>query len=169
MNNMKNLLLNITVNRVLTGVSRRAKSPLTVRQTTLFSDLVKSLRDEPLVRVTQYLDHLVGNGIVQKTEGLLGELPLSYWERDYRDSGNGSVSTDAPSNNRDTDTTVKTLPAGSTIQSFHGDSHAVLMPVDPDTGLPVDYMEGQCGTFKIVQESGPHIRAQYESIFSKKS
>ena len=168
MNNMKNLLLNITVNRVLTGVSRRAKSPLSVRQTTLFSDLIKSLRDEPLVRVTQYLDHLVGNGIVQKTEGLFGELPLSYWEEDYRDSGDESAST-TPPNNGDTDTTVKTLPAGSTIQSFHGDSHAVLMPVDPDTGLPVDYMEGQCGTFKIVQESGPHIRAQYESIFSKKS
>lgn len=164
---MKNLLLNLSVNRVLKGVTRRTKTPLTARQSTLFADLVKTLKDEPLLDVTQYLDHVVRNSIVQTTEGLYGELDVDYWADSFREWQEFTPLLKDPSAEGNFSAGRKVLPAGSTVNTFHHDQHVALMPIDPDTGLPTDYEEGTCGTFKIVQESGAHVREAYDRLFNK--
>lgn len=164
---MKNLLLNLSVHRVLKGVAHRTKTSLTARQSTLFAELVKSLKDEPLLDVTQYLDHVVRNSTVQMMEGLCGELGINYWENSFREWQGLIPPPETPSTEEAPSGERKVLPAGSTVDTFHHDQHVVLMPVNPDTGLPTDYEEGTCGTFKIVQESGAHVRDTYDRLFNK--
>ena len=151
------------VERVLLSASRGRT--LSARETEVLSGIIERHSDKPLKLVSDYVKKSVRFGLVARTEELFGRMGSESWDLDFLRVL--EIVREAPAPLDDS----ARVPVGpnARVSVSHEDQNAILCPVDPDTLEPVDdYVEGDCGTFKIIQDSGSHAREAYERIFGSK-
>lgn len=165
---LKTSLRSHLVERVLLSASRGR--PLSARETEVLSGIIDRHSDKPLKLVSDYVSKSVRFGLVEDIERLFGPLDEEGWDLDFARvleiSAPSAIDT---SLDKDFSTPRVPLAPDARISVSHFDQNVVLVAVDPDTGEPVDdYVSGDCGTFKIVQESGSHVRELYSKLFGSK-
>lgn len=161
------------VSRVLDS-ARSSSRELTDRETEVLSGIIDRHSDRPLALVSRYVSQTLRFESVSRIESQFGPLDPDGWDGDFarwemiqleelrRRRAPSPI--DLRSYEDDSDRTPLGLDA--LIEVHHQDQLIVLTPIDEGTGEPVDdYVSGDCGFFKIVQESGAHVEEDFARIF----
>lgn len=161
------------VSRVLDS-ARSSSRELTDRETEVLSGIIDRNSDRSLALVSSYVSEVLRSRLVEAMETPFGELSpdewdmnLSRWEMIQLEElrrRRAPSPIDLRSYEDDSDRTP--LGPDALIEVHHQDQLIVLTPIDEGTGEPVDdYVSGDCGFFKIVQESGAHVEEDFARIF----
>lgn len=161
------------VSRVLDS-ARPSSRELTDRETEVLSGIIDRNSDRSLALVSSYVSEVLRSRLVEAMETPFGELTpedwdmnLSRWEMiQFEEARRLRAPSPIDLRSYEDDSDRTPLGPDALIEISRCDHFVVLSPVDEDTGEPVDdYVSGDCGVFRVVQEIGAHVEEDFARIF----